>query len=272
MGTTTDEAEAVTGHAEIYWEAIGAGPAVLLIPPTPGDGRQFAPTAEALASDHLVVMYDRRGTSRSRAPEGWTATSVEEQADDAAAVLRQVGVDQAVVFGTSNGGAVALELALRHPQLVRGLIVHELPLLSVLAEPEAVTALIGGVVGPAMASGGPAAALEAFLRFAWGDAVVDAWSEEQRTWFLANADMVFGVELPAFQSYRPDDGALATLAASPTQKAVLVGLDQQAPFFAEAAGWLAGRLGTTVQRSPGAHGPQFTHPAGLADTIRRFPG
>jgi hypothetical protein len=84
--------------------------------------------------------------------------------------------------------------------------------------------------------------------------------------------MVFGVELPAFQSYRPDDGALATLAASPTQKAVLVGLDQQAPFFAEAAGWLAGRLGTTVQRSPGAHGPQFTHPAGLADTIRRFPG
>jgi pimeloyl-ACP methyl ester carboxylesterase len=252
---------------DLYWETRGGGPAVLLIPATPGDGRQFAATAAALADDHLVITYDRRGTSRSGAPEGWSATTVGEQADDAATVLRQVGVDRAVVYGTSNGAAVALEVALRHPRLVRGVVLHEMPLLSVLADPASVGELIGGVVGPAMSAGGPRAALEAFLRFAWGDAVVDAWTPDVREAFLANAGMVFSIELPAFQAYRPDDAALA---ASTAPAAILVGRDQQAPFFAEAAEWLAARLGTTVERSPGGHGSQFTHPQELAETIRRL--
>jgi pimeloyl-ACP methyl ester carboxylesterase len=250
---------------DLYWETRGGGPAVLLVPATPGDGRQFAATAAALADDHLVVTYDRRGTSRSGAPEGWGATTVGEQADDAAAVLRQVGVEQAVVYGTSNGAAVALELALRHPALVGGVVLHEMPLLSVLADPAPVGALIGGVVGPAMGAGGPRAALEAFLRFAWGDAVVDGWTPDLREALLANADMVFSIELPAFQAYRPDEAALT---ASTVPATILVGRDQQAPFFAEAATWLADRLATTVRRSPGGHGPQFTHPAELAETIR----
>ena len=255
-----------TQTVDLYWETRGGGPAVLLIPATPGDGRQFAATAAALADDHLVVTYDRRGTSRSPVPDGWSATTVAEQADDAADVLRQVGVQQAVVYGTSNGAAVALELALRHPALVRSVILHEMPLLSVLADPAPVGELIGGVIGPAMGTGGPSAALEAFLRFAWGDAVVDAWAPEMRDAFLANAEVVFSVELPAFQAYRPDEAALA---ASNVPVRVLVGRDQQAPFFAEAASWLATRLRTSVERSPGGHGPQFTHPRELAETILR---
>jgi pimeloyl-ACP methyl ester carboxylesterase len=253
-----------TVHNRLYWEITGTGPAVLLIAGTPGDGGQFDRVATALAPSRTVITYDRRGTSRSPTSPGWHSTSVAEQADDAAAVLTASGAGPALVYGTSNGAAIALELALRGPELVRGTILHELPLLSVLADPAPVGAVLGSVIEAGMAAGGPPRALDGFLRFAFGDTVVDGWTEPLRNRMLANADMVFGVELPAFQAYRPDETALRS-ARVPVH--VVVGADQAAPFFGEAAAWLADRLATTVRTWPGAHGPQFTCPAELATAI-----
>ena len=261
--TTTDT------RTDLYWEATGAGPAVLLIAGTPGDAGQFEALVPELAGDHLVVTYDRRGTSRSAAPAGWTSTAVAEQADDAAAVLAQVGVQDALVFGTSNGAAVALEVALRHPARVRRAVVHEIPLLSVLVDPAPVGAMLGALIGSAMEAGGPEAALAAFLRFAFGDAVVDAWSPALRARLLANAGMVFSVELRAFQAYRPEPERLAACAVPVS---VLVGVDEEAAFFHEAAGWVAAALGTEVGRAPGGHGAHFSHPAALARTLRGIEG
>lgn len=139
---------------DLYWEATGSGPAVLLIAGTPGDGGQFAELAQELATDHLVITYDRRGTSRSAAPTGWSGTTVAEQADDAADVLARVGVARAAVYGTSNGAAVALDLALRHPDRVQRAVLHEMPLLSVLDDPVPVTSAIGAMIGSAMEAGG----------------------------------------------------------------------------------------------------------------------
>lgn len=262
MGTMTS---ATDMNVDLYWEAKGSGPAVLLIAGTPGDGGQLASLADELAGDHLVITYDRRGTSRSAIPTGWSETSVAEQADDAAAVLSRVGMRSALVFGTSNGAAVALELALRHPVRVERAVLHEMPLLSVLNDPAPVGSAIGSIIGAGMQAGGPRAALEAFLRFAFGDAIVDAWAPELRDRLLANAAMVFAVELPAFQAYRPEPDRLGACQVPVT---VLVGADEQAPFFHEAARWLADHLGTTVRSAPGAHGAHFSDPAGLAATLR----
>ncbi len=256
-----------TSTDELYWEARGAGRPVLLVPGSPGDGGQFDAVADELAPDQLVIAYDRRGTSRSARASDWISTSVAEQADDAARVLSSVGVGPAVVFGTSNGAAVALELALRHPHRVAGVMLHEMPLLSVLSDPEPVASAIGSLIGDAMQAGGPAAALEAFLRFAFGDPIVDGWAPQLRERMLSNAEMVFAVELPAFQSYRPDPGALASCSVP---AAVLVGDEQQLPFFAEAAQWLATHLATGVTSMPGAHGPQFSCADALAATISEF--
>ncbi|MDQ3607652.1 MAG: alpha/beta hydrolase [Actinomycetota bacterium] len=256
-----------TTPAELYWEARGSGRPVLLVAGTPGDGGQFDTLAERLAQQHLVITYDRRGTSRSALARGSHSTSVAEQADDAAAVLAAVGVEPAVVYGTSNGAAIALELALRHPHRVAGVMLHEMPLLCVLRDPEPVATAIGSMIGTAMQAGGPAAALEAFLRFAYGDPVVDAWPDELLARMLSNAEMVFSVELPAFQSYRPDERSLAGNSAP---AAVLVGQDQPQAFFAEAAQWLAARLATEVTPAPGAHGPQFSCPDALATCISNF--
>jgi pimeloyl-ACP methyl ester carboxylesterase len=253
-----------SANSQLYWEIKGTGPAVLLIAGTPGDSGQFDRVAAELASHRTVITYDRRGTSRSPSIPDWNSTSVAEQAGDAAAVLTASGGGPALVYGTSNGAAIALELALRRPDLVRGAILHELPLLSVIADPAPIGAMIGSVIETGMAAGGPPQALDGFLRFAFGDTVVDGWSHELRNRMLANADMAFGVELPAFQAYHPDEDALR---AAQVPVHVVVGADQLAPFFGEAAAWLADRLGPTVRTWPGAHGPQFTCPAELAGAI-----
>jgi pimeloyl-ACP methyl ester carboxylesterase len=116
-----------------------------------------------------------------------------------------------------------------------------------------------------MEGGGPGAALDAFLRFAFRDAIVDRWTPDLRARMLADAAMVFSIELPAFQAYRPDDERLG---ACRVPVSVLVGEDEQAPFFHEAAQWLADRLGTSVGSAPGAHGAHFSHPVELADAVR----
>ncbi len=261
----TDETSSASTHgAELYHEVTGAGPVVLLVPGTPGDAGQFTALAAALGSRYTVVTYDRRGTSRSPRPPGWSATSMAEQAADAAAVLMRVTSEPALVYGTSNGAAVALELALRHPERVTAVLVHELPLLTVLAEPEPVGRMLGELIGTAMERGGPTAALDAFLRFAYGDALVDELDPGVRDRMYANAEMIFTIEMPAFQAYRPDEAALRSLSVPGR---VLVGEEETVPLFAEAAGWLAQRIGTVVTSSPGAHGAHLSHPAELAAFI-----
>jgi pimeloyl-ACP methyl ester carboxylesterase len=245
----------------LYFEVRGAAEPVLLIPGTPGDGGQFDDLADILADRYTVISYDRAGASRSATVPAGT---VADHADGAAALLREHATGRAVVYGTSNGALVALELAIRHPALLSRVILHEPPLLSVLADPEPIGAMLGTVIGTAMERGGPNAALDAFLRFAYGDDVVDAWPEPLRGRLLANAESVFTAELPAFQAYRPDETALATL---PVPVAVAVGENQQAPFFLEAARWIADRVRVDVTRTPGAHGPQFTCPAALAAAL-----
>jgi pimeloyl-ACP methyl ester carboxylesterase len=89
---------------ELYHESRGSGPPLLLIMGATGDAGHFEPVAELLAGEFTVVTYDRRGNGRRPRPRGWAATSPEEQADDAAALLEALGLAPAAVFGTSLGG------------------------------------------------------------------------------------------------------------------------------------------------------------------------
>jgi pimeloyl-ACP methyl ester carboxylesterase len=121
----------------LHTQTRGRGPPVLLI--AGGDAAELAGVADALADAFCVTTYDRRGNSRSPRPTGWTQTSLAEQADDAAALLGALGQRPAMVVGTSAGGSIALELALRHPQAVQTAVVHEPPILAGTTNPQAVT-------------------------------------------------------------------------------------------------------------------------------------
>src|SRR5207247_8352784 len=74
---------------------------------------------DALGERHPIVAPDLRGHGRGpRSPGGFT---LEDCADDAAALLRHLGIERAIVVGDSMGGPVALLLLRRRPELVAGL-------------------------------------------------------------------------------------------------------------------------------------------------------
>lgn len=264
IGTRTSNVKAATVNgAELYYELRGSGPSVLFISGATGDAGHFERVAGFLADEFTVVTYDRRGNSRSPRPAGWDTTSTEEQADDAAGLIEALGLAPAAVFGTSGGAIIGLNLVIRHPEVVRGAILHEPPMMSALPRPEEVMGAIQEIVEGGMAKGGPRVAVEAFVRFAAGDENVEKLSPELRERMLGNGETLFGTEFGAFESYRPDGATVEV----PVQ--VMVGTDS-APFFGEAARWLAARLGVEVRALAGGHAPYFDRPEDVAKEIRPF--
>jgi pimeloyl-ACP methyl ester carboxylesterase len=107
----------------LYAEVRGEGPAILLIPGGAEDAEGWRPVAERLAG-HTVVTYDRRGTLRS-GREDWPGRGSAQHADDAAALIASLDLDEVVVFGGSSAGIVAVQLALRHPGRLRRVLAFE---------------------------------------------------------------------------------------------------------------------------------------------------
>lgn len=119
----------------LYVEVRGSGPAVLLVHAGGEDAEVWRPIAERMP-DFTVVTYDRRGTLRS-GRDSWPGGGSVQHADDAAAVLAMLALDDVVVFGSSSAGIVALRLALRHPGLIRRALVFEPGLFRHVPEGEA---------------------------------------------------------------------------------------------------------------------------------------
>ena len=103
----------------LHWESAGEGPAVLLIMGLGMNATSWWRTIPVF-SDFRVLSFDNRGVGRSdRVPGPYT---VAEMADDAVSVLDAAGVESAHVYGISLGGMIAQEVALRHPDRVRALV------------------------------------------------------------------------------------------------------------------------------------------------------
>ncbi len=146
----------------LYYERDGQGPAILFVHGMCGHADVWAAQAERFADRYTCVRYDRRGHTRSR--RGTTAISVACHADDAAALIESLDLAPCLVVGSSSGGVIGVDLALRHAHLLRGLVSSEPPLFSLdHAVGQAATEAVLPVVEAAIARDGLRAGVDAFM-------------------------------------------------------------------------------------------------------------
>ena len=111
---------------QLYYEVHGVAragqpPLVLLHGGGSTIDTSFAKLLPALARGRQVIAFDQQGHGRTADVD--RPFSFEQSADDAAALLTHLGVARADLLGFSNGASIALQVAIRHPRLVRKLVV-----------------------------------------------------------------------------------------------------------------------------------------------------
>jgi pimeloyl-ACP methyl ester carboxylesterase len=142
----------------LAYETTGSGTPVLLVHDIASD-RHGLPIVGGARS----IRYDRRGYGESGSPEPYIGTTVMEQAEDAAALLGALEVSDVVVAGFGFGALIALDLALRHGWLVRAVVAADPPLYAFVPEANEELAEQRRVLQDSMSTGGPDAAVEAWL-------------------------------------------------------------------------------------------------------------
>jgi pimeloyl-ACP methyl ester carboxylesterase len=173
---------------DLYHEEKGDGLPILLIHPSGATGSTWGPAVDTLAEAGRVIAYDRRGYHRSG---GDPVQSIAVHTEDAAALLDALRTPPAVVVGTSIGATIAIDLALRRPDLVRAVVAHESPWHVARQPPTRSQVQALARLGWLSARGRHADAAAAFLRFAYtyrdGGTAWDAFPEEWRQAVSENA-------------------------------------------------------------------------------------
>jgi 3-oxoadipate enol-lactonase len=102
----------------------GTGPDVLLIGGFTDVVESWQPQLEGLSDRYRLTAFDNRGFGGSAMPAADEPYTMATMAQDAVDLLDHLGIEQAHVAGFSGGGAVAQELAIRHPERVLSLVLN----------------------------------------------------------------------------------------------------------------------------------------------------
>lgn len=254
----------------LEYEVHGEGEPVLLIHGSHvADALVPLTREDVLASRYQLITYHRRGFAGSDPAE--PPFAIQDQADDAAGLLEELGVGRTHVAGHSYGAVTAIQLAAAHPDVVQSLSLLEPP----LQTPEASAGMLE-LLGPMIetyTSGNAAEAVDMFMQFVGGpdwretaEKTVPGGPEQAE----ADAATFFEVELPALGQW--DLNSIP--AGSLSQPAMFViGSESGEPF--EGAIGLARSLAPTLEeaRLPGLnHLLQMSEPALVANTIAGFIG
>jgi pimeloyl-ACP methyl ester carboxylesterase len=105
----------------LYYEMHGSGhPLVLLHGAFSAVGTSFAKVLPELARKQQVIAFELQGHGHTADVD--RPLTMEQMADDVVAALRQLGIEKADIFGYSMGAGAALQVAIRHPELVSKLV------------------------------------------------------------------------------------------------------------------------------------------------------
>ena len=173
--------------SRLFYEEKGDGVPILLIHPAGATASTWGSVADDLAGVGRVVAYDRRGYTRSG---GEPVRSISGHTADASALLETLHAAPAVAVGTSVGATIAIDLALRRPDLVRAVIAYESPWRATRHPTASGLAALAKMQWLGWRRR-PVEAAETFLRWAYtyrdGGSAWDAFPEEWRRTARENA-------------------------------------------------------------------------------------
>ncbi len=112
-----DTGYAPIGDLRMYYEIHGEGRPTLLLPGAYMTADSMAPLLAPLARSRQVIAVDPQGHGRTADVD--RPITYEGMADDMAGLAKHLGLDEVDVVGYSMGGGIGLQLAIRHPELVR---------------------------------------------------------------------------------------------------------------------------------------------------------
>ena len=260
--------------ATLYYETEGAGQPFVLIPGANGDGPIFYPISQFLKEKYMVVRLDRRGYSRSEldAPLGPEyhdkdcLLRLKEDAADVAAIIRELDAGPAIVFGSSSGAQVALQVLIDYPELVDTLLCHEVPLLRTFDDFETWEKNFLGL-HKIFTEQGAGAAMFAFVQaISAGDDAgsFEASTEKPDPQAAKNMDFWFEFELRQYSRYPMDFDTLEKYA----DKLVLInGEDSEGKMPAIANEYFAKRFGKEIVIAPNSHFGYAERPADFAEVL-----
>jgi pimeloyl-ACP methyl ester carboxylesterase len=256
--------------ARLHYEIRGTGPLLLVIG-SPMAAAEFAPLADALASDHTVVTYDPRGYAGSPVDDPDAPGSVEQRADDVAAILDDMGAESVDLFGSSGGAVTGLALVARHPGRIRTLVAHEPPLLELLPDAAEQRANTEAIVDTFHRDGFRAAWAHFMRNAGFGlnpDDAPPVESEPSEQEIRENTRF-FEVDLRPTCRYLPD---FAALTSGASRVVVGIGAESGPLLTYRTSVALAQRLGTDPAEFPGDHGGFMGAPSEFAEVLRRVLG
>jgi len=191
----------------LHYLARGEGPVVVLVHGMASDARAWEPALAQLADAGLrAIALDRRGYGDSGAPEPYAATTVQEQAEDVAALLSGLGAVPALLVGEGFGALVVLELLVRRPDLVRGAVLADPPLHAFVPAATAALAEERTLLEEGLREGGRAAAVRAWL------AAAGMAADGDRTKRAVAATQGFFADYAGQSSWSPSRGELRAVA------------------------------------------------------------
>ena len=124
-GTAPKTGYAPVNGLKLYYEIHGNGEPLVLLHGGLGATSMFGDNLPALAKVRSVIAVDLQGHGRTADID--RELSAEFMADDIAALLKHLNIEKADIMGYSMGGGVALQTAIRHPEVVNNLIVASAP-------------------------------------------------------------------------------------------------------------------------------------------------
>jgi 3-oxoadipate enol-lactonase len=117
---------AAINDVSLYYERHGdTGEPLVFVHGYTGDITDWRHQIPEFSRTHRVLVLDNRGHGRSEAPADRTAYRVEQMADDVEALVKHVGFERYHLLGHSMGGAVVQEVALRSPEKLLSLTLHD---------------------------------------------------------------------------------------------------------------------------------------------------